>query len=70
MNERTLLANLKHPFLVNMQSAFQDNQNLYLLMDYLEGGDLRFHIGKNKRFSEIQTKFFIVCILMALEYLH
>ena len=52
MNERTLLAKVKHPFLINMSCAFQDRENLYLLMDYLDGGDLRYHIGKKRRFSE------------------
>ena len=51
MNERKLLANLKHPFLVNMSYAFQDQKNLYLIMDILNGGDLRFHLAKRKRFS-------------------
>ncbi|KAM3146825.1 hypothetical protein pb186bvf_000979 [Paramecium bursaria] len=70
MNERYLLSNLKHPFLVNMQTAFQDRENLYLVMDLMLGGDLRYHICKQKRFTEQQTKFFIICILVALEYLH
>lgn len=52
MNERKLLSQLKHPFLVNMNCAFQDRENLYLIMDYLSGGDLRYHIGRNRRFNE------------------
>lgn len=51
MSERQLLSELKHPFLVNMNFAFQDRDNLYLVMDLLTGGDLRFHIGKQKRFK-------------------
>lgn len=39
-------------------------------MDLLTGGDLRFHIGKNRKFKEVQTRFFIACILISLEYLH
>jgi serine/threonine protein kinase len=39
-------------------------------MDLLTGGDLRYHIGKQRKFKEVQTKFFIACILLALEYLH
>ena len=35
-----------------MYYAFQDRENLYLVMDYLSGGDLRYHICRNKRFSE------------------
>lgn len=46
MNERKLLRELKHPFLVNMIYAFQDRTNLYLIMDYMPGGDLRFQIGR------------------------
>ena len=42
MNERKLLSQLKHPFLVNMSYAFQDQKNLYLIMDLLSGGDLEF----------------------------
>ncbi|CAD8110119.1 unnamed protein product [Paramecium primaurelia] len=70
MNERTLLCQLRHPSLINMIAAFQDRENLYLVMDLLSGGDLRYHIGKNKKFSEVETKFFCACIIIALEYLH
>jgi serine/threonine protein kinase len=38
-----------------MYYAFQDRENLYLVMDLLSGGDLRYHICKNRRFSEEQT---------------
>ena len=59
--ERDLLAKLKHPFIVNMHYAFQDFENLYLVLDYLYGGDLRYHISKQKKFSEEQTsKNFII----------
>ena len=53
--ERELLSRLKHPFIVNMYYSFQDYENLYLVMDYLTGGDLRYHISRHKRFSENQT---------------
>lgn len=45
MNERNYLCQLNHPFIINMVCAFQDRQNLYLVMDYLDGGDLRYHMG-------------------------
>ncbi|CAD8075637.1 unnamed protein product [Paramecium sonneborni] len=70
MNERTLLSQLKHPMLVNMNFAYQDRENLYLLMDYMKGGDLRYHIGRMRRFDENSTKFFIACIIQGLEYIH
>ena len=70
MSERNLLSKLNHPFIVNMYFAFQDFCNLYLVMDLLTGGDLRYHIAHQKTFSEIQTKFFISNMLLALEYIH
>ncbi|EAR83938.2 Serine/Threonine kinase domain protein (macronuclear) [Tetrahymena thermophila SB210] len=70
MSERHLLSQLKNPFLVNMNYAFQDRDNLYLVMDLVSGGDLRFHIGRHRRFRENQTRFFVACIMVALEYLH
>ena len=69
-NERDLLSKINHPFIVNMHFSFQDSDNLYLVMDLLTGGDLRYHICKNRKFSEIQSKFFIGCILLGLEYCH
>ena len=69
-SERELLSKLHHPFLVNMHYAFQDNENLYLIMDLLTGGDLRFHISRHKKFSEEQTRFFICGIIFSLEYIH
>lgn len=50
-----LYFNLTFRFIVNMHYAFQDSSNLYLLMDLLNGGDLRYHISRHKRFSEEQT---------------
>ena len=70
INERKLLAKLNNPFIVNMYFSFQDFSNLYLVLDYLNGGDLRYHIAKNKFFSESQTKFFLSNIIIGLEYIH
>ena len=53
-----------------MNYAFQDQENLYLVCDLLTGGDLRFHVGKRKRFTEKETKFMIACIIVGLEYMH
>jgi serum/glucocorticoid-regulated kinase 2 len=55
MNERQILSELNNPFLINMYFAFQDRENLYLAMDYLSGGDLRYHICKHRKFTEEQT---------------
>jgi serine/threonine protein kinase len=70
LNERNLLSKLHHEYIVNMKYAFQDRENLYLIMDLLSGGDLRYHICKHRKFTEQQTKFFAANIILALEYLH
>ncbi len=62
INERKLLANLRHPFIINMHYAFQDRENLYIIMDYLSGGDLRYHICKQRKFDEEQTSMIILII--------
>ena len=68
--EKEILSKLHNPFIVNMYYAFQDSDNLYLVMDYLKGGDLRFHLTRHIHFSEEQSRFFICNILVALEYIH
>ncbi len=53
-----------------MHYAFQDREYLYLNMDYLSGGDLRYQLCKNKKhFSEIESKFFLSSLILSLEYL-
>lgn len=53
-----------------MVSAFNDRDNLYLVMDLLPGGDLRYKIGYGNKFTEDQSKFLIACILTAVEFIH
>ena len=70
LNEKNLLSKLHNPFLVNMIFSFQDNDNLYLIMDLLLGGDLRYHLNQSEKFNEIQLKFFLACVISGLDYLH
>ncbi|OMJ79792.1 hypothetical protein SteCoe_20092 [Stentor coeruleus] len=70
MNERKILENLKHPFIVNMQFAFQDRDTLFLVMDLMTGGDLRYHMNRQRFFLESQVRFFSACIITGLEYIH
>lgn len=51
LNERKILEELTSPFLANMVCAFNDRDNLYLVMDLLPGADLRYRIGSMGRFS-------------------
>lgn len=70
IGERKILSKLNSPFLVNMKDSFQDKKCLYLLLDLVSGGDLRFHLCDKKTFSEEQSRFFAACILMGLKAIH
>eukprot|EP00826_Nyctotherus_ovalis_P059671 TRINITY_DN831_c0_g1_i5.p2 TRINITY_DN831_c0_g1~~TRINITY_DN831_c0_g1_i5.p2 ORF type:complete len:110 (+),score=32.29 TRINITY_DN831_c0_g1_i5:245-574(+) len=55
LNERKILSTLRHKFIVNMHYAFNDHDNLYLVMDLLTGGDLRYHFSIKTQFNENET---------------
>jgi len=58
LNEREILCQLEHRFIVNMHCSFQNRENLYLLIDYLDGGDLRYYINRDFVFNEDQIRNF------------
>ena len=70
LGEKNLLSELHHPFIVNMVYSFQDHEYLYLVMDLLPGGNLRYHITLKNIFNEKQIKFLIGCIMIGLKYIH
>ena len=53
--EREFLSRLRHPFICNICYAFQDFENLYLVLELSNGGDLRYHLYRNITFNESQT---------------
>lgn len=70
LNELKVLQSLRSPFLANVVFAFNDRDNLYLVMDLLPGADLRCRMAYHSKFSEEQAKFLIACIITALDYVH
>jgi serine/threonine kinase 32 len=59
MNERRLLQELESPFIVNLKYSFQDTENLYILTEFMPGGDLRYVLQRRVKFTEEQAKFLI-----------
>lgn len=51
INEKLLLNELCNPFIINALESFQDREHLYLVMEYLRGGDLRYHLCYNEQWS-------------------
>jgi len=68
--ERQILGDVDSPFIVQLRYAFQTHKKLYMVMDFINGGELFFHLRKKQRFSEDRTRFYAAEILLALDYLH
>ena len=68
--ERKLLAQVNCPFIVKLHYAFQDSQNLFLVSDFIQGGDLFFHLRREKFFPNEKAKFYIAEIILVIDYLH
>ncbi|KAG0640772.1 kinase-like domain-containing protein [Tuber brumale] len=69
IRERRMLEQLNHPFLCNLRYSFQDIEYLYIVVDLMNGGDLRFHISR-KTFTEEAVRFWISELACALLYIH
>ncbi|XBW34802.1 hypothetical protein QEN19_000368 [Hanseniaspora menglaensis] len=69
-DERRMLKLVQHPFLIRMWGTFQDSRNLFLVMDYIEGGELFSLLRKSHRFPNPVAKFYAAEVILAIEYLH
>ncbi|KAL7928003.1 kinase-like domain-containing protein [Trichoderma austrokoningii] len=69
-DERRMLSDVKHPFLITLWGTFQDWKNLYMVMDFVEGGELFSLLRKSGRFPNPVAKFYAAEATLALEYLH
>lgn len=68
--EREVLQNVQSPFLMKMHYAFQTEDKLYMVMDFLNGGELFFHLRREQRFNEDRIRFYAAEIILGLESLH
>ena len=68
--ERQLLSELKTEWVVTLHRTFQDEENLYMVMEYLPGGDLMSHLIKQTSFSEDVTRFYMAELVEAVHAVH
>ncbi len=68
--ERNILEEVKHPFIVDLIYAFQTKGKLYLILEYLSGGELFMHLEREGIFLEDTACFYVAEITLALEHLH
>ncbi|VTJ82742.1 Hypothetical predicted protein [Marmota monax] len=67
--ELQVMQGLEHPFLVNLWYSFQDEEDMFMVVDLLLGGDLRYHLQQSVHFTEGTVKLYICELALALEYL-
>uniref|UniRef100_A0AAQ4RZ54 non-specific serine/threonine protein kinase n=1 Tax=Gasterosteus aculeatus aculeatus TaxID=481459 RepID=A0AAQ4RZ54_GASAC len=75
LTESRVLKNTRHPFLtrlcsVSLKYSFQTKDRLCFVMEYVNGGELFFHLSRERVFSEDRTRFYGAEIVSALDYLH
>lgn len=73
IGERNILvrtAMTESPFIVGLKFSFQTPTDLYLVTDYMSGGELFWHLQKEGRFAEDRAKFYIAELILALQHLH
>ena len=68
--EKKILKNISHPFIIKLHFTFQDEDSLYLVMDYMNGGDLSTVIHNEKFLNEDTVKFYLAEVYLAIKYLH
>uniref|UniRef100_S4RTA2 non-specific serine/threonine protein kinase n=1 Tax=Petromyzon marinus TaxID=7757 RepID=S4RTA2_PETMA len=70
LTENRVLQTTKHPFLTLLKYSFQTHDRLCFVMEYVNGGELFFHLSRERVFSEDRTRFYGAEIVSALDYLH
>uniref|UniRef100_A0A2K5U198 non-specific serine/threonine protein kinase n=1 Tax=Macaca fascicularis TaxID=9541 RepID=A0A2K5U198_MACFA len=68
--ERDILVEVNHPFIVKLHYAFQTEGKLYLILDFLRGGDVFTRLSKEVLFTEEDVKFYLAELALALDHLH
>jgi serine/threonine protein kinase len=70
ISERNVLVKANSPFLVGLKFSFQTKDKLYLVLDYMNGGEVFYHLQKEQVFSESRAKFYAAELVLAIEHLH
>jgi tRNA A-37 threonylcarbamoyl transferase component Bud32 len=69
-SERDILTKVNHPFVVSLFFAFQTEKKIFLVMDFLGGGELFFHLKRRGLILEKEVRFYLAEMVLAIEFLH
>jgi serine/threonine protein kinase len=70
INEKNILEAAQFPFIIHLLGTFQDTQHIYLLLDYICGGELFSFLRRSGTFPNHVARFYASEIALAFEYLH
>lgn len=68
--ERNILTRVNHPFIVKMHCSFQTKEKLFIIMDFLAGGELFLRLGREGIFLEKDAAFYLAEIILGVDHLH
>lgn len=69
-NEALIMQQLNSPFCVKLYSVFESAGNIGLLLEWVQGGELFYHLDMHKAFTESQARFYAACVIIGLQHVH
>lgn len=70
INEKKISSSVNFPFIAAFVASFKDTTNLYIVLEFVPGGEMFKHLVRLNRFGEWQAKFYCAQVVLAIEYLH
>lgn len=70
MEEKRILYSINFPFLISLYGHYQDNSYVYLILEYVNGGEMFLHLRRRRKYTEAMARFYASQVVLAFEYLH
>ena len=70
LNEKAILGKMNHPFIVKLAGTFHDERSLYMILEYVVGGEFFSHLRRANRFENHVGRFFAAHVTLMFEYMH
>lgn len=70
LNEKKIISSVNSPFIASFIASFKDYSNLYIVLEFVNGGEMFKHLVRTNRFTENVSKFYCAQVVLAIEYLH